>query len=148
MRKGIRVCGSTASIDEKTRDDDNASDRTLAGIGRLLAGCGVAMGKDKDSTVCVAPTIERAVLSDVERIISDTAPGTSIELVGSGIGMRIDSIAPMVLGTMKENSTIEEERFEGKLSVSEPIPDPSISVGIGVLVGIAVTMLLVSSGEV
>ena len=52
----------------------------------------------------------------------------------------------MEVGTTKEILSIVEEKFGGK-SAPEPIPDPMISVGTGVLLA-SVIMLLVSSVEV
>ena len=81
VRNGICVCGSIASIDEKTRDDDNdADDTTLAGIGKLL-GCGGA---------------------GLSLVLSGT-----IELLGSDIGIRIASPATMEVGAMKEILSME-----------------------------------------
>ena len=114
VRNGICVCGSAASTDVKVRGDDDDADMTLAGIGKLLS-CGDA----------------RLVLS-----------GT--ELLGSDIGIRIASSAPMEVGAMKEMLSIE-----GGKSAPEPIPDPMVSVGIGrLLVVIAIIPPLVSSVEV
>lgn len=58
--------------------------------------------------------------------------------------MRMDSICPVEVGAMKNSSSIEEE----SKSAPEPIPDPTISVGVGRTLLVSVVMLLVSSVEV